>query len=57
MITHYQHLSDDEFLRILQDKLGHSPILDELYNRFMSINDSTLTKCPICEAPLDDIPF
>lgn len=58
MITKYQHLSDDEFLAVISQRIGYSPIIDELYQRFIRVTDRAT--CPICEAvkeEIDDIPF
>ena len=63
--TKYSHLEDDEFLRLIESKLGQSPILDELACRLnasydqdcgCSIEDflapDNVMSCPVCEATL-----
>jgi hypothetical protein len=60
MSTKYRHLSNTEFLALISRRIGHSPIVDELYQRFQAALDKTI--CPICETNIDeiktdDIPF
>lgn len=61
--TIYNNLSNDEFLRIVESRVGRSPIIDELYKRLSCddyelddgsdvdcVNEETLYVCPVCEA-------
>lgn len=63
--TQYRWMTDAEFINLIEQRLGRSPILDELHNRLLSLSDdyqhsieldtsvSTgefLESCPVCDA-------
>ena len=57
--TQLKHLSNEELLRLLEDKKYHSPIILELCNRLENIGiDAELegvnarAECPVCQASL-----
>ena len=57
--TQLKHLSNEELLRLLEDKKYHSPIIFELCNRLENIDiDAELegvknrAECPVCQAAL-----
>ncbi len=63
-MSKYRHLSTSEFLRVISNTAGRSPIIDELVRRLENsqielaaaeeeIPSCTLNStCPVCQAPL-----
>jgi len=56
----YTHLSDEEFLIDMDDKIAHSPVIKEFARRLRRFTDHTVlpadtnhrTECPVCAAGL-----
>jgi hypothetical protein len=57
--TSYSHYSNEELLRYVDDKRGHSPIIEELCQRLekKTLKEETQAannnvECPVCESQL-----
>ena len=57
--TTFSNYTDDELLRLVDDKRHRSPLIDELCTRLEARGDvavqedaNTRVECPVCAAPL-----
>ena len=48
--TKYSSLTTDEFLRVLRDKQGKSPVIDECIRRLEEPPEDEEDGCSVCEA-------